>query len=131
MTNEEKRSLIDRALSAQRHAYAPYSRFSVGAALLCKDGTVYEGVNIENASYSATICAERTALFAAIAEGKREFRAIAIVGGERGEPCFPCGVCRQVLAEFCKEDFSILLADGGEVIEKTLGSLLPSSFRLK
>lgn len=130
MKDEIKKKLISLALEAKKKAYAPYSRFSVGAALLCSDGAIYTGVNIENSSYSATVCAERTALFSAVADGKRDFSAIAIVGGEEGEPCFPCGVCRQVFCEFCGDDLSVLLLRGEETIEMSLGELLPHAFRL-
>ena len=88
-------------------AYVPYSHFAVGAALLTKDGKVYRGCNIENAAYSATVCAERTAFFKAISGGKRQFKKIAIVGTV--DPCYPCGVCRQVMAEFCDGTFEIVL----------------------
>lgn len=125
-------ALAGKALEARRAAYCPYSGFAVGAALLCRDGTVYTGVNVENASFSATNCAERTAFFRAAADGKREFSAIAIAGGKAGEEpgglCPPCGVCRQVMAEFCGPGFEILLTDG-KVLEKlTLEELLPRSF---
>ena len=112
MTNQE---LLTLAGEARTHAYAPYSGFAVGAALLCKDGTVYTGCNIENASFTPTVCAERTAFFKAVYDGKREFSAIAVVGGRVGEPdgtAFPCGVCRQVMAEFCKSDFRVITPDG-------------------
>ena len=101
MTDKE---LILSALKARENAYAPYSQFLVGAALLCSDGTVYTGCNIENISYSGTVCAERTAIFKAVSDGKREFSKIAIVGGKKGETisAYPCGICRQVMAEFCK-----------------------------
>lgn len=124
--------LADIAREARKKAYAPYSSFFVGAALLCSDGSVYEGCNIENASFSPTCCAERVALFKAVSEGKRDFSAIAIAGGRQGEkcgPCYPCGVCRQVLAEFCAEDFKIIIAADGDTSELTLGELLPSSFK--
>ena len=130
MNEAAKRALLAAATEAKKKAYAPYSHFSVGAALLCRDGSVYTGVNIENASYSATVCAERTALFSAVADGKRAFSAIAIVGGEENAPCFPCGVCRQALCEFCGDDFTVLLTCGGEIVEKSLGELLPNAFRL-
>lgn len=112
----------------------PYSGFAVGAALLCADGRVFTGCNIENAAYPATNCAERTAIFKAVSEGKTEFRAIAIVGGPKGkEPenfCAPCGVCRQVMAEFCDpETFRIILMNGaGEIREYLLKELLPLGF---
>ena len=106
--------LISLAKEAMLHAYAPYSGFTVGAALLCRDGSVYTGCNIENAAFGPTNCAERTAVFKAVSEGKREFAAIAICGGKGGSItglCPPCGVCRQVLREFCKDDFPVYLAD--------------------
>ena len=113
----ENRELVMEALKARKQAYCPYSGFAVGAALLCADGRVFTGCNIENAAYPATNCAERTATFKAVSEGKTEFRAIAIVGGPKGkEPenfCAPCGVCRQVMAEFCDpETFRIILMNG-------------------
>ena len=101
------KDLIRLAEAARERAYAPYSGFLVGAALLGKSGKVYLGCNVENAGYSATNCAERTAFFKAISDGEREFQAIAIVGGKRGEKpgyCPPCGICRQVMAEFCDGD---------------------------
>lgn len=126
------RDLISLACAARENAYAPYSGFAVGAALLCTDGTVYSGCNIENASYPVTCCAERTALFAAAAAGKRSFSAIAVVGGKIGAEiscfCPPCGVCRQALAEFCTGDFRVLLWDGSTVRVMTLSDLLPESF---
>ena len=129
MTPEE---LIALAKDAMTRAYAPYSGFKVGAALLCQDGTVYQGCNIENAAFSPTVCAERTAIFKAVSEGKREFAAIAVCGGKDGviTGLFPpCGVCRQVMAEFCGADFPVYLADANGVWEKkTLAELLPLSF---
>jgi cytidine deaminase len=126
--------LIEQAIQAMDRAYAPYSHYKVGAALLCADGTVYQGCNIENASYSPTICAERTAFAKAVSDGRRNFTAIAICGGKDGkiEGLFPpCGVCRQVMAEFCKGDFLVYLVDGtGNFQMFTLEELLPSSFRL-
>ena len=125
--------LISLAITAMDKAYAPYSRCKVGAALLCKDGTVYTGCNIENAAYSPTNCAERTAIFKAVSEGHREFAAIAVCGGKDGvlSGTFPpCGVCRQVLREFCGDDFPIYLADGtGNFATYTLSQLLPNSFQ--
>jgi len=111
-------------------AHAPYSNYKVGAVLLCADGTVFKGCNIENASFGLTNCAERTAIFSAIASGKKDFAAIAIAAS--GEPApFPCGACRQVLAEFCEPEFPIHIAneDGYETI--TLGELLPHAFTLR
>ena len=121
------------ATKARERAYAPYSGFCVGAALLCEDGSVYEGCNIENASYTPTCCAERVALFKAVSEGKRRFLAIAIVGGKDDDliACYPCGVCRQALSEFCDRDLKIYLGDGDTVGETTLGELLPHAFELK
>ena len=126
--------LIELATEAMGRAYAPYSGFQVGAALLCADGTVYQGCNIENAAYSPTICAERTAFAKAVSDGKRDFTAIAVCGGKDGiitDPCPPCGVCRQVMQEFCKGDFLIYLPDGkGGFQMHTLAELLPSGFTL-
>lgn len=128
MTREE---LVLRAVAARKRAYAPYSRYRVGAALLTKGGKVYEGCNIENAAFTPTVCAERTAFFKAVCEGERDFTAIAVVGGgERGITGFsaPCGVCRQVMREFCGEDFLIHLWNGSEYRTCTLGELLPLGF---
>ena len=122
--------LISLAANAQKNSYSPYSHFKVGAALLCSDDTVYTGVNIENGAYSATVCAERTAFFKAVSEGKRGFTKIAIVGGDIDKPCYPCGVCRQVMSEFCDENFEILTLQDGEIIKHTLSDLLPHSFKL-
>ena len=125
------RDLMEQARQAMTRAYAPYSRFCVGAALRCADGTVYTGCNVENASYGATNCAERTAFFKAVSDGKREFTAIAIVGGSNGtvrDYCPPCGICRQVMAEFCGGDFQILLSDGEQIRTLTLDELLPWRF---
>lgn len=127
------KNLIQKAINALPTAYAPYSGFHVAAALLCKDGTVYTGVNIENASYSATNCAERSAMFMAVNQGKREFDAIAVCGGIKGvitEYCAPCGVCRQVMREFCRpSDFKIILAKSVDDYKVyTLEELLPLSF---
>lgn len=115
-----------------KQAYSPYSGYKVGAALLCKDGSVYTGCNIENAGYSATNCAERTAFFKAVSEGKREFTAIAVCGGKDGvvEGVFPpCGICRQVMREFCRDDFMIHLVTKDEIESYTLAQLLPVSFQ--
>ena len=126
--------LIRQAMEAREKAYAPYSGFFVGAALECKDGTVYTGCNIENASFSPTNCAERTAFFKAISEGRREFCRIAIVGGKEGEMVAPspCGVCLQVMAEFCEADqFEIVMArSAGDYTVRKLAELLPNSFSL-
>ena len=127
--------LIALAKQAAENAYVPYSHFTVGAALLCANGKVYSGCNIENAAYSPTNCAERTAFFKAVSEGEREFTAIAIVGGSNmdfTDFCTPCGVCRQVMSEFCKKDFKIILGrNDNEFKTFTLGELLPESFSLK
>lgn len=133
MREEEAVRLIRRAEEARRRAYAPYSGFLVGAALLAEDGRIYEGCNIENAAYGPSNCAERTAFFKAVSEGTLKFRAIAVVGraaGEtRGKICTPCGVCRQVMAEFCTEDFLIITAaDEQRWTWYTLRELLPESF---
>ena len=125
--------LIEKAKQAMEYAYAPYSGFQVGAALLCADGTVYTGCNMENAAYSPTLCAERTAFAKGISEGRRDFVAMAVCGGKNGvisDICTPCGVCRQVMAEFCREDFQILLVTPGGYEKRTLGQLLPESFLL-
>ena len=125
--------LCDLAIEAMGHAYAPYSGYMVGAALLCKDGTVYQGCNIENASYSPTNCAERTAFFKAIYDGHRDFVAIAVCGGKDGvlTGSFPpCGVCRQVMREFCEDDFAIYMVGANGSYESfTLAQILPHSFR--
>ena len=135
----DKNALISEAIQMTERAYAPYSHFHVGAALLGKDGKVYTGCNVENAAYGPSNCAERTAVFKAVSEGCREFEAIAIAGGledSNGKPqikdfCPPCGVCRQVLSEFCNKDFKIFLTDGADNIKEfTLGELLPESFSL-
>ena len=127
-------SLIQAAKNAMANAYAPYSGFQVGAALLCNDGRVFTGCNVENASFSVTACAERTALFKAVSEGCRSFKALAVVGGKDGycdDFAWPCGACRQALSEFCGEDFRVILAtDDGSVRLATLGELLPGSFHL-
>ncbi len=121
--------LINKAKKARENAYAPYSEFKVGAALLCKDGKIYTGCNIENISYGATNCAERTAIFKAVSEGEYEFEAIAIVGGkDKLELTSPCGMCRQVMSEFCDSDFKIILADDVNQKEYLLEELLPLSF---
>ena len=125
--------LIEQAIEARSLAYAPYSHFQVGAALLTKQGKVYKGCDIENAAYTPSNCAERTAIFKAVSEGEREFAAIAIVGSMEGEsntlPTGPCGVCRQVMAEFCSLDMPVIIAKSpADYITMTLGELLPLSF---
>ena len=124
--------LVELAKEAMTRAYAPYSGFQVGAALLCSDGTVYQGCNIENAAYGPTNCAERTAFFKAVYDGHRDFSAIAICGGKGGNitGAFPpCGVCRQVMREFCEDDFLVYLVDEKGYEVRTLSQLLPDSFR--
>ena len=132
--------LVQKAIEMTKMSYVPYSHFHVGAALLDKNGKIWTGCNIENATYGATNCAERTAIFKAVSEGVRNFEAIAIVGGPEGadgspvleEFCPPCGICRQVLSEFCSKDFKIILANKkGEQKLFTLAELLPESFSLK
>lgn len=124
--------LMELAKGAMLRAYAPYSGFFVGAALLCADGTVYQGCNIENAAFGPTNCAERTAFFKAVYDGHREFTALAVCGGKGGEItnlCTPCGVCRQVMGEFCGPDFIIYMTNGsGKIESRTLAQLLPLSF---
>ena len=120
------------AVEAMSHAYVPYSGYKVGAALLCADGTVYQGCNIENAAYSPTNCAERTAFFKAVYDGHRDFTAIAVCGGKDGviTGAFPpCGVCRQVMREFCGDDFLIYLVNEKGFETVTLSDLLPFGFR--
>lgn len=130
-----EQALAQAALQAMQQAYAPYSDFKVGAALLTTDGRVFTGCNVENASFSTTVCAERTAVFKAVSEGARDFRMLAVVGGKGGDirgVCPPCGVCRQVLAEFCPPDFPLLLVRSPDAWERiTLGELLPHSFALE
>ena len=128
--------LIDKAFEVQKQSYAPYSGFNVGAALLCDNGKVYTGCNIENSAFTPTNCAERTAFFKAISEGDKDFTAIAIVGNKagvkqgEGDFCAPCAVCRQVMAEFCNLDtFKVYIAKSrDEYLEYTLGELLPLAF---
>ena len=129
-------ALIRAAIRARRAAYAPYSGFRVGAALLTLGGKVYEGCNIENASYTPTCCAERVAIFKAVSAGERDFEAIAIVGGAGEEPaerCAPCGVCRQVMAEFCDPDAFRLILGWDEAHAETysLREVLPLAFTPK
>lgn len=132
--NATKQKLVQSALKARKNAYMPYSGYAVGAALLAADGEIYTGCNVENASFGATNCAERTAFFKAVSEGEREFTAIAVAGGNALEEvkdfAYPCGVCRQVMQEFCEEDFLILVVTAnGEYKEHTLAELLPYGFK--
>lgn len=125
----EYKELYGLAVQAQKNAYAPYSKFNVGAALLTKDGKVFTGVNVENSSYGATICAERTAMCKAISEGARDFEAIAIVTS--AGVGYPCGICRQFMWEFVDDDFKVVTGNDAEHLEvKTLKELLPEGFRL-
>lgn len=129
------RQLVEKAIEMTKFSYAPYSNFTVGAALLTDEGEIYTGCNIENAAYGPSNCAERTAVFKAVSEGKKNFKAMAVVGGlnkKIEDYCSPCGVCRQVLAEFCDKDFKVIMAKSLDDIKiLTLGDLLPESFSLK
>ena len=131
MTEKE---LCDAAKKAMKMSYSPYSCCKVGAALLTKSGRVYTGCNIENASFTPTVCAERTAFFKAISEGEMEFSMIAVAGGKDGKierPFVPCGVCRQVMSEFCSSDFAVLVVKSEEEYDKyTLSELIPYAFGL-
>lgn len=127
------KALLEEAVAAMAGAYAPYSGFRVGAALLAADGTVYRGANVENASYGLTLCAERVAVTRAVSEGQRRFRALAIVASGREYP-YPCGACRQVLAEFCGPGFDVLVAPAGRLERPErlrLQALLPKTFRFR
>ena len=133
MTREKARRLIEAASAQLKYSYAPYSDFRVGAALLARDGRVYQGCNIENAAYGPSNCAERTAFFKAVSEGARDFEAICVVGGKAGRLTSytpPCGVCRQVMMEFCNpEEFQVILATGTEDYKTyRLKELLPLGF---
>ena len=127
-------SLMEAAVAAREYSYSPYSGYRVGAALLGKSGRVYTGCNVENAGYTPTNCAERTAVFKAVSEGEREFAAIAVVGGSGDSidpACAPCGVCRQVLAEFCSPDMPVIMGTPENWRVMTLGELLPFAFTKK
>jgi len=117
--------LFDAARRASGCSYSPYSHFRVGAALLCKDGTVFTGTNVENRSYGLTNCAERSAIFTAISAGKKEFQAIAIFTPDSAQAVAPCGACRQVLSEFAEKDFPVVFSGKEEKRETTLGELYP------
>jgi cytidine deaminase len=121
--------LIEAATEALENAHAPYSNYKVGAALLCADGSIFTGCNVENASFGLTNCAERTAVFSAIAAGQKNFTAIAIVSSSEPTP-FPCGACRQVLSEFCGPDFPVHIKSSAGIETTRLGELLPHSFHL-
>lgn len=130
MSNDMARKMIDAAIATSRNAYAPYSKFHVGAALLTHDGEIITGCNVENASYGLTICAERNAIFAAVARNIKNFRAIAVVADGDAIP-FPCGACRQVLSEFCGPHTPVYIASikqPGEIKALTMGELLPHAF---
>lgn len=137
MNEQIEKELIQKAMEMTKLSYAPYSCYHVGAALLSTDGMIYTGCNIENASYGATNCAERTAFFKAVSDGVKDFEAIAIVGTSAdaaventfSEYAYPCGICRQVMQEFCKKDFMIIVAKSTEDYQKyTLSELLPFGF---
>jgi cytidine deaminase len=128
LTAQEREKMLDLAYEAMRQAYTPYSHFQVGACLRGVSGKYYLGCNIENASYTPTNCAERTAVFKAVSEGERTFDGIVIVCSGKS-PASPCGVCRQVLREFCRSDMPVVFADADRnFVESTLGELLPHSF---
>ena len=132
MEKAEIQALIREAFEGQKFAYVPYSHFHVGAALRARDGRVFKGCNIENAGYTPTNCAERTAIFKAVSEGEREFAAIAVVGGKNGDASDifpPCGVCRQVMQEFCAPSFMIYMGrSDGTYVAESLGAMLPYGF---
>lgn len=132
-TENWKKELCRAAIKSRENSYCPYSHFAVGAALKCINGKIYTGCNIESAAFSPSVCAERTAFYKAVSSGEKEFCAIAIAGGKEGENpkdfCPPCGVCRQVMAEFCDENFLIILAKSeDEFKEYNLSQLFPHGF---
>ncbi len=138
MIDFDVKNLIQQAIAVRKNAYSPYSHFAVGAALLATDGTVYTGVNMENASYPVGLCAERSAFARAVSDGKRNFTVLVLIGGTVSEKnqvhdfCMPCGMCRQFMAEFCNKDFVILSAKSEDEYQMlTLGELLPYSFALE
>ena len=127
LDENDRNRLVEGALRARQRAYAPYSHYYVGAALLTETGKVFEGANVENASYGATVCAERVAVFTAVAAGERKFVAMSVVGGGEGGP--PCGICRQVLAEFGLDLILVLMNKDGKVVQEvTLAEVLPGAF---
>ena len=129
LTDEQKSRMIRSALESRQHAYAPYSNYAVGAALLTKSGKIFTGVNVENAAYPTGTCAERVAVFKAVSEGEKEFEAIVVASNNGGTPC---GACRQVLSEFGLETQVIIVdSDGKLVLESTVGELLPGAFTPK
>lgn len=130
VTEIEKRKLVEQALRVKELSYAPYSKFKVGSAVLGKDGRIFVGCNVENASYGLTVCAERVALFNAISNGCRDFKAIVIVG-DTDSYLPPCGACRQVLLEFGEDLLVIMAKSDGSYIEKNLKDLIPFAFRLE
>ncbi len=129
LPSAEREALVAAATAARENAAAPYSRFHVGAALLAADGRIFGGCNVESASYGLTCCAERTAVFKAISEGVRSFRAVAVVTGA-DEPTSPCGACRQVLWDQCRDISVVMATTGGKLEETTLAALLPRAFEL-
>lgn len=131
LTFQSVQNLMEQAKQAQQKAYAPYSHFQVGSALLTGSGKVYLGCNVENASYPVGLCAERTAMVKAVSEGERHFIALALVGGYNKKPCLPCGMCRQFMAEFCTADFRIFVQQENDIKTYTLAELLPYAFELE
>ena len=134
MTTTTADMLVKAALKAREASYCPYSQFAVGAALLCEDGTLYSGANVEVSTHTPTVCAERVAFFRAVHEGKRKFTAIAVVGGGEGQEidflCPPCGVCRQVMSEFCDEGFLVITENSGLAESLVFSDILPKRFKI-
>ena len=129
-----KQELCTLAIKSMNNAYSPYSGYKVGAALLCDNGKVFTGCNVENSSYGATVCAERTAIFKAVSDGERDFSMLAVAGGKENElsdKFLPCGICRQVMAEFCKPEFIVLVVTSENTYKEfTISELLPNAFSL-